>query len=106
MSDIGHIGSSIGSGVPRGVGRTQESAARTPASPVTDTTRGTDAGDRVEISDRAQALAREESMLRTRNDSVRMDKVEAARAAIADGSLDTDEKLRIAIDRMLQDVVG
>ena len=106
MYNIGLIGRWIVTGVHRGVGRTQESAARTPASPVTDTTRGTDAGDRVEISDRAQALAREESMLRTRNDSVRMDKVEAARAAIADGSLDTDEKLRIAIDRMLQDVVG
>jgi anti-sigma28 factor (negative regulator of flagellin synthesis) len=36
--------------------------------------------------------------------AVREDKVAAARAAIANGSLDSDEKLAIAIERMIDDI--
>jgi anti-sigma28 factor (negative regulator of flagellin synthesis) len=36
--------------------------------------------------------------------AIREDKVAAAKAAIANGSLDTDEKLAIAIGRMIDEI--
>ncbi len=55
--------------------------------------------DRVEVSDAARWM----SELRTMPD-VRADKVAAAREAIARGDFDTDERLNVAIERMMEDL--
>jgi negative regulator of flagellin synthesis FlgM len=57
------------------------------------------AGDRVEVSEVARWL---EEM--NRLPAVRENKVAAARAAIANGTLDSDEKLAIAVSRMIDEI--
>ena len=55
-------------------------------------------GDRVELSQHAVLLDRLRSL-----PGVREELVQAARQAIADGTYDTDAKLDVAIQRMLDD---
>jgi len=57
------------------------------------------ASDRVEVSEAARWL---EEM--NRLPAIREDKVAAARAAIANGTLDSDEKLSIAVSRMIDEL--
>jgi len=57
------------------------------------------ASDRVEVSEAARWL---EEM--NRLPAIREDKVAAARAAIANGTLDSDEKLTIAVSRMIDEI--
>jgi negative regulator of flagellin synthesis FlgM len=102
MADFGSINGNIPTSIPtaysagmQGVrATTGASARRVDSAPVT--ARGS---DRVEVSEVARWL---EEM--NRLPAVREDKVAAARAAIANGSLDSDEKLAIAIERMIDDI--
>ena len=55
--------------------------------------------DRVDISEAAQRAAQ----LQEIPDS-RTDKVAAAKAAIAEGTYDTDAKLNVALDRLLDEI--
>ena len=55
--------------------------------------------DRVEVSEVARWL---DEM--NRLPAVREDRVAAARAAIANGNYDTDEKLSIALNRLIDDI--
>ena len=76
----------------------------TPASPTHDHERfRADAAepsrDRVELSPRAKLL----EQIRELPD-VRTDRVDAIRKAIKDGSYETEERLTVAIDRLLQDL--
>lgn len=57
--------------------------------------------DSVQISPVARYLD-----LYHRMPEVRMDKVQAAREAIAAGQMDTPERLSLALDRMLEDILG
>ena len=56
-------------------------------------------GDRVELSDHARLLDRVLHL-----PEVRVDLVQRVRQAIADGTYETDEKLAVAVERMLQDL--
>ncbi|MSR40883.1 MAG: flagellar biosynthesis anti-sigma factor FlgM [Phycisphaerales bacterium] len=55
--------------------------------------------DRVEVSDTARWMSELRSM-----PDVRADKVAAAREAIARGDFDTDERLAVAIERIIEDL--
>ena len=54
--------------------------------------------DRVEISDRARFLEK-----LSRLPEVRAEKIDAVRKGIAEGVYDSDEKLRAAVDRLLEE---
>lgn len=54
--------------------------------------------DQVEISEAAQMLSR------MQQPEIRMDKVEKARQAIAQGTYETPDKIEVAIDRILKDL--
>jgi anti-sigma28 factor (negative regulator of flagellin synthesis) len=101
MPDIGNIGSNIGStygpGSTGGVRSATDASARRVVDISTTTRTST---DRVEVSEVARWL---DEM--NRLPAVREDKVAAAKAAIAAGTLDSDEKLAIAIDRMIDDIM-
>lgn len=103
MSDIRNIGTSLtSSSVGSSLGTT---AARAPgdlasrASTEASIVAKNGPADRVEVSEVARWL---EEM--NRLPAIREDKVAAARAAIANGTLDTDEKLSIAVGRMIDDI--
>jgi len=99
MSDISNIGSSIASGLGTiGVRSPGDAYAARAAAAVPTTTRSS-AGDRVEVSEVARWLQE-----MNRLPAVREDKVAAARAAIAAGNYDSDEKLSIALNRMIDDI--
>ena len=55
--------------------------------------------DRVELSDAARYLEKLKKL-----PAIRTDKVDRLREAVESGEYDSEEKLRIAIDRMIQDV--
>jgi len=100
MPDIGNLGnlsSSAAAGYAPSIRTAGEAAARrtaesAPAAP-------TRSGDRVEVSEVARWL---DEM--NRLPAVREEKVAAAKAAIANGTLDSDEKLAIAIGRMIEEL--
>jgi anti-sigma28 factor (negative regulator of flagellin synthesis) len=100
MPDIGNLGnlsSSLAAGYAAGVRSTGDTTARR----AVETTQPAVArsGDRVEVSEVARWL---EEM--NRLPAIREDKVAAAKAAIANGTLDSDEKLSIAVGRMIDEV--
>ncbi|MFM1868014.1 MAG: Anti-sigma-28 factor, FlgM [Planctomycetota bacterium] len=103
MANLGNINggshsvSTYGPGIAQGVRSTSDAAARRTDS--TTATTNTRASDRVEVSQVARWL---EEM--NRLPAVRENKVAAARAAIANGTLDSDEKLAIAVSRMIDEI--
>jgi flagellar biosynthesis anti-sigma factor FlgM len=56
--------------------------------------------DRVELSDRAKFLDRLRQF-----PEVRMDRVERVRQAIAEGTYETDDKLEVVIDRLVEELI-
>ena len=55
--------------------------------------------DRVDISEAAQRAAQIQEI-----PDIRADKVAAAKAAIAEGTYETDAKLNVALDRLLDEI--
>ena len=99
MSDI----ASIGQG---GVGPLTRPETTTPVGGATarvadDAATGGRAGDRVELSDQARLLNQLRSL-----PPVREGLVDRVRSEIADEAYLTDAKLDVAIDRLLEDLVG
>jgi len=92
MSEIQPTGSSY---APGEIART--GSARRSAAPVNE---GQSAADRVEISDLAYWRAEA-----ARLPEVREAKVAEVRAAIESGSYESDEKLSVALDRMIEDLL-
>jgi negative regulator of flagellin synthesis FlgM len=106
MADFGSINGNIPSSLSSayGAGGTQGARAASDASQRTETKSAlrpatSRASDRVEVSEVARWL---EEM--NRLPAIREDKVAAARAAIANGTLDSDEKLAIAVSRMIDEI--
>jgi negative regulator of flagellin synthesis FlgM len=100
MPDIGNLGnlsSSAAAGYAAGVRSTGDAAARRQIDAPTQTRARS--SDRVEVSEVARWL---EEM--NRLPAIREDKVAAAKAAIANGTLDTDERLSVAVRRMIDEV--
>lgn len=103
MANLGNINggshsvSTYGPGIAQGVRSTSDATARRTDSTTTST--NSRSGDRVEVSEVARWL---EEM--NRLPAVRENKVAAARAAIANGTLDSDEKLAIAVSRMIDEI--
>ncbi len=96
---IGNAGSSVSSNINAAGVRTQlDTAARRATDSASAGSRSA-SSDRVEVSEVARWLGE-----MNRLPAIREDKVAAAKAAIANGSLDTDEKLAIAIGRMIDEV--
>ncbi|MCE2881614.1 MAG: flagellar biosynthesis anti-sigma factor FlgM [Planctomycetaceae bacterium] len=96
IGNLGNIGSSYGAGYTAGVRSTSDATTRRSVNQ-TSSSRAT--GDTVQVSEVARWL---EEM--DRLPAIREDKVAAAKAAIAAGTLDSDEKLAIAIERMIDDI--
>lgn len=109
MPDFGSIGGSMNSiGLTTGytnvgaVTRTSldgSSPAALRSSPDS-ASRGTP-GDRVELSDHARFMERLRAM-----PSIRAEKVAAIKSAIEAGTYDTDDKLGVAFERMLEEMDG
>lgn len=96
LGNVGNLGSSAAAGYAAGVRSVGDANARrtngTAQPPVARS------GDRVEVSEVARWL---EEM--NRLPAIREDKVAAAKAAIADGDYDSDDKLAIAVNRMIDE---
>ncbi|MCE2885159.1 MAG: flagellar biosynthesis anti-sigma factor FlgM [Planctomycetaceae bacterium] len=106
MADFGSINGNTPSSLSSayGAGGTQGARATSDASQRIETKSAarptaSRASDRVEVSETARWL---EEM--NRLPAIREDKVAAARAAIANGTLDSDEKLAIAVSRMIDEI--
>jgi flagellar biosynthesis anti-sigma factor FlgM len=96
MPDI----SSIGHGPLEPVNRTSTTSSfRENGAPQNHRTDGPQA-DRVELSDRARFLDRLRQF-----PEVRMDRIERVRQAIAEGTYETEEKLEVAIDRLVEELI-
>ena len=98
MPDIGNIGSTSSYGhfgpPPRAAAQYIQRGGQAAAAE----TRRTEISDRVEVSDHARYLDALRNM-----PPERAEKLAQVKAAIAPGTYDTDAKLSIAIDRMLND---
>ena len=94
MTDIGHIRNVHIDTTP---GRTLEASPTRDQKPAAPTSNRLGVSeDRVEISDHARHLANIKAM-----PEVRMERIEAARAAIETGALDTDDALQNALEIMI-----
>lgn len=104
MPDIGNIGSFAGPTSASiysstGVARTTNDPARTSAARAAGPEQSPDARrDTVQVSDVARYLATLRSM-----PPIRADKVAAIKAQIEAGTYDVDEKLAVALDRMIDE---
>ena len=96
MADISNIGSSLASGILPSARAVGDLASRRTAET---SIASRPAGDRVEVSEVSRWL---EEM--NRLPAIREEKVAAARQAIADGTLDTEERLALAVDRLMEDI--
>ena len=94
--NVGISNGSQASGRIFGVNHAERSQAATPARHGREP-----AADQVDLSEHARHLASLREL-----PEVRMNKIEAAKAAIAAGDYDNDFRLNIAIERMLDDVLG
>lgn len=93
MPDIAHIGPSIGAPQPSPLARPSAESTRPEiARPV---------ADRVEISDHARHLERLRSL-----PDVRAAKVDSIRTSIASGTYETPERMKVALQRLLEDLSG
>ncbi len=101
MPDIGNNINRTSSPFSSGIMPSSRIASDAPTRTSVDTVTlgGRTSGDRVEVSEVAQWLHEMDQL-----PTVRADKVAAAKAAIANGSLDSDEKLAIALSRMIDEV--
>lgn len=107
MADFGSINGNIpsslssayGAGGTQGARATSDASQRIETKPEASRASASRASDRVEVSEVARWL---EEM--NRLPAIREDKVAAARAAIANGTLDSDEKLAIAVSRMIDEI--
>lgn len=105
MPDIGSLASGTALGNVTPIARSgNESSNRIgpphSAAPTTESRR-TDGRDRVELSEHARSLDALRSM-----PEVRMEKVNEIRAAIAAGLYETDDKIAVAVERLLQELDG
>ncbi len=93
LGAVNRVAPAVQSGSAEGTGR---------ATPTTvDGARRTDSPDRVELSDHARFMEKLRSM-----PPVRADKIAQIRAAIEAGTYETDEKLAVAMNRMMEDLDG
>jgi len=83
-----------------GPGRVSGNSSVKPSQPSQVTATGSD-GDQVQISAAGRYLDRYSNL-----PQIRADKVAGARESLAAGTMDTDEKLSVAIDRLLDDLLG
>jgi flagellar biosynthesis anti-sigma factor FlgM len=99
MSEVNPIAGNSGAPMSSSVGRVKlEPSAPTAAASTQASTR-MQGQDRVELSDHARHLERLRQL-----PEIRQGKVDAAKAAIADGSLESDARLTAALLRMLDEV--
>lgn len=97
MTNIGPLGTSPVDGVISAPGRLAEPGTDRESKPVEPgRNRLVDDGDRVEISEHARHLDKIKAL-----PNVRPDRIDAARQALDNGSLDTDEALRNALEIMI-----
>ncbi len=101
MSDISNIGSSFASGISQGVRTSNDSAAARRSANLTSVTSRTSSQDQVQVSEVARWLQEMDRL-----PAIRQDKVAAAKAAIANGTFDTDDRLATAVNRMIDDIGG
>ena len=102
MPDIGNIGSTSGYGSVGPLSRpSPEPVVRSSRMIPTETSNRGENRDRVELSEHARWL----DALRERP-AIRTEKVAEIKAAIANDSYESDEKLNTAIDRLLDDIAG
>ncbi|MBL9150472.1 MAG: flagellar biosynthesis anti-sigma factor FlgM [Phycisphaerae bacterium] len=100
MPDIGNIGYSSGSGGAGPIARSSlDTTARTRQTATTSTSARVDRTDRVELSDHAKWL----DVLRNLP-PVRAEKVATIKAAIEAGTYETEDKLNVALDRLLEEI--
>jgi len=103
MNDIGQVSLTPGLGATGAAGRINEATAAYRASAQSEVApsapRWAEGRDRVELSEHARHL----DAVRALPD-VRMAKVEAIKAAIANGTYESPEKLQSAIDGLLRDI--
>ena len=97
MSDVSVIGNAMVGGVQRTapVEVLAKGGVDAPAAA------GACRADRVEISEQAHLLEQLHAL-----PEVRQDRIDAVTAAIADGSYITDEKLAIAVERLVDEIGG
>lgn len=98
MTDISFIGNNRPETTSLAHSRPAEGVQGVPASPAEAKNTTAVDGDRVEISDHARHLAAIKRLPETR-----ADKIDAAREALADGSLNSDEMLDKAIEIMISE---
>ena len=96
MTDISFIGNNRPETASLAHSRPAEGVQGVPTSPADAQNASIVDGDRVEISDHARHLAAIKSLPETR-----ADKIEAAREALANGTLNSDEMLDKAIEIMI-----
>ena len=101
MSDISNIGSSFASGISQGVRTSNDAATARRSANLTSVTSRTSSQDQVQVSEVARWLQEMDRL-----PAIRQDKVAAAKAAIANGTLDTDDRLATAVSRMIDDIGG
>ncbi len=92
MSDVGPLQGPMGAGRIQSVSAYQKQA-------VSNTDRPFEEGDTVEISTKAEMLAKIRDL-----PEIRIEKVAPIRSAILNGTYDVDGKLDEALDRLLEDL--
>ena len=101
MSDISNIGSSFASGISQSVRTSNDAATARRSANLTSVTSRTSSQDQVQVSEVARWLQEMDRL-----PAIRQDKVAAAKAAIANGTFDTDDRLATAVSRMIDDIGG
>jgi len=100
MSDISNIGSSFASGISQSVRTSNDAATARRSANLTSVASRTSSRDQVQVSEVARWLQEMDRL------PIRQDKVAAAKAAIANGTFDTDDRLATAVNRMIDDIGG
>jgi negative regulator of flagellin synthesis FlgM len=102
MPDIGNIGYSSGSGGAGPIARSSlDATARARQAASTSGSARVDRTDRVELSDHAKWLEALRNL-----PPIRAEKVATIKAAIEAGTYETEDKLNVALDRLLEEIGG
>ena len=101
MSEVNPISGSSGAPMPSSIGRVRLEASAPAAAASPQAASRAQGQDRVELSDHARHLERLRQL-----PEVRQGKVEAAKAAIANGVFESPDRLRAALLRMLDEIEG